>query len=102
MNKSKIKKKESLFEKPLYAEHLNDEGTRVDYVGLSKSAHFSKYENWLVNSNVEIAALDRDGRVAFFINIYNALIIHGQVRRGIPTSLLARLRFFASASYIIG
>ena len=40
---------------------------------MSKSAHFSKYEELARQlQRVNIAALDRDGRVAFFINIYNA------------------------------
>jgi Protein of unknown function, DUF547 len=41
-------------------------------------------------------------RVAFFINIYNALIIHGTCAFGSPASLLKRLTFFGDVKYRIG
>lgn len=89
--------------KLIYASFLNDEGTRVDYDGIKKSEVFATYEKLAQQlQRVNIAELDENGKLAFFINIYNALIIHGQVRLGIPPSFLARLRFFASTSYIIG
>jgi Protein of unknown function, DUF547 len=41
-------------------------------------------------------------RIAFFVNIYNALIIHGTCEFGSPANLLKRLTFFGDACYRIG
>jgi len=41
-------------------------------------------------------------QLAFFINIYNALVIHGYVEVGPPTHFWQRLAFFRRVSYIIG
>jgi hypothetical protein len=41
-------------------------------------------------------------RIAFFINTYNALIVHGTVVHGTPSNLLKRLKFFGSCIYSIG
>ena len=40
--------------------------------------------------------------MAFFINIYNALVIHAHVERGVPTTTYARYKFFSTMSYNIG
>ena len=32
------------------------------------------------SSSIDISVMSEEGRLAFFINIYNALIIHGQER----------------------
>lgn len=39
---------------------------------------------------------------AFFINVYNMLVIHGTVVRGAPTNTAARLAFFDGISYQLG
>jgi len=89
--------------KLIYGQFLSEDGTRVDYDGIATSDVFAGYEQLARQlQRVNIATLDHNGKLAFFINIYNALIIHGQVRRGIPPAFLARLRFFANTSYIIG
>ena len=46
--------------------------------------------------------LIRTDKIAFFINIYNALVIHAHVERGVPTSTYQRYKFFSGMSYNIG
>lgn len=88
--------------KKLYGKFLNDTGTSVDYDAMAESAEFDEYETLTQQlQRVDISVLSADGRTAFFVNIYNALIIHGQVRRGIPPNFFSRLRFFWTTSYII-
>merc|ERR1712046_207059 len=41
-------------------------------------------------------------RLAFFINIYNSLVIHGYIENGIPESFMQKMGFFRKTSYIIG
>lgn len=60
-----------------------------------------------VNASAELQAvslsdLGRRERIAFFINIYNALIVHGTIVREVPDNLLKRLSFFSSLKYNIG
>lgn len=41
-------------------------------------------------------------QLAFFINIYNALVIHAFVEMGPPTRFWQRIAFFRRVSYVIG
>jgi Protein of unknown function, DUF547 len=40
--------------------------------------------------------------MAFFINVYNALIVHATVAHGVPANVVERLKFFKKANYVIG
>ena len=50
--------------------------------------------------NLEKISLNE--RVAFFINVYNALVIHGTVEKGTPKNNWQRYKFFSSTSYNLG
>ncbi len=39
---------------------------------------------------VNLDRLSREEKLAFFINIYNALVIHGTVEKGVPSNLWQR------------
>ncbi|MBM3213718.1 DUF547 domain-containing protein [Candidatus Poribacteria bacterium] len=80
------------------------DGKRVDYEGLSQSPAFAEYR--------ELAArLDRfdpgelathDEQVAFWVNLYNALVMHSVLDSGVTTSVRERERFFDLFAYRIG
>lgn len=89
----------------LYAAHLTDTGL-VDYGAMASSDAFKEY----VEAAQQLPSLplpdalptDTD-RIAFFVNLYNALTQHGIVVRGAPpTSSLGRLRWTASVAYCVG
>jgi len=46
--------------------------------------------------------LTEEMKKPFFINLYNACLIHGYVRLGVPASTLTRMKFFSESSYRIG
>jgi Protein of unknown function, DUF547 len=50
----------------------------------------------------QVAALSEQDRKAFFINIYNSLVIHALIAMGEPQWLGGRLQRYATASYTIG
>jgi Protein of unknown function, DUF547 len=50
----------------------------------------------------QVAALSEQDRKAFFINIYNSLVIHALIAIGEPQWLGGRLQRYATASYTIG
>jgi glutaredoxin len=87
----------------IYAEHLSDDGHSVDYRGISNSHKFEAYMRATAElKRVDLLNLSYDDKTTFFINIYNALVIHAFVVQGPPTNNLKRYRFFSSTSYIIG
>ncbi len=57
---------------------------------------------YLPVQRADVFALSVAERVALFINVYNALVIHATIVYGRPTNTLARLAFFAHAAYRIG
>jgi Protein of unknown function, DUF547 len=52
--------------------------------------------------HAQVAALSEQDRKAFFINIYNSLVIHALIAMGQPQWLGSRLQRYATASYTIG
>ena len=45
--------------------------------------------------------MSRQSKIAFFVNVYNALVIHAQVEKGFPTNDWKRWQFFNKMSYRI-
>lgn len=65
----------------------------VDYKGMSVNPAFERYSELAVQlQRVELLSLSREETLAFFINIYNALVIHGCLRLGAPTNVWQRYR----------
>ncbi|XP_022059304.2 uncharacterized protein zgc:152951 isoform X3 [Acanthochromis polyacanthus] len=87
----------------LFSEHLSADGKSVDYKGMSMNPAFERYCELAIQlQRVELLSLSREEKLAFFINIYNALVIHGNLRLGAPTNMWQRYRFFNYVSYLIG
>ncbi|XP_030284623.1 uncharacterized protein LOC115588278 isoform X2 [Sparus aurata] len=87
----------------LFSEHLSADGKFVDYKSMSADPAFERYSELAIQlQRVELLSLSREEKLAFFINIYNALVIHGNLRLGAPTNMWQRYRFFNYVSYLIG
>eukprot|EP00164_Ancoracysta_twista_P005228 GFYU01007154.1.p1 GENE.GFYU01007154.1~~GFYU01007154.1.p1 ORF type:complete len:491 (-),score=125.09 GFYU01007154.1:616-2088(-) len=87
----------------IYGEFLAPDGSWVDYEAISKSTQFAGYKRACTElQRVDIGDMTRPQKVAFFINVYNALVIHAFVEVGPATSDLARMRWFNKISYTIG
>ena len=88
----------------LYARYLAPGGGSVDYSGLAGSSEFREY----CDAAAELQAVDLAGleslpdRIAFWVNVYNALIVHGTALRGAPGTTPERLSFFSGLKYEIG
>mmetsp|Transcript_11124 Transcript_11124/g.34105 ORF Transcript_11124/g.34105 Transcript_11124/m.34105 type:complete len:558 (+) Transcript_11124:241-1914(+) len=75
----------------------------VDYAILAKSHAFRQYALSTAELQaVDIASLDSEERLAFFINVYNTLCLHGHVVFGAPTNFLKRMSFFRGMAYRLG
>ncbi|XP_041359052.1 uncharacterized protein LOC121375589 [Gigantopelta aegis] len=87
----------------LYSAFLSPDGKKVDYKGIGASVEFKHYVRLTKElQRVQIASSSREEKLAFFINIYNALVIHANIVRGPPDNLWQRYKFFHTVKYIIG
>lgn len=87
----------------IYNDFLSEDGKGVDYKGIAASPKFEQYVQATAElTRVQIEDASVEEKLAFFINIYNALVIHGNVKVGIPRNLWQRYKFFNCTSYIIG
>ena len=85
----------------LYGQFVDDDGKRVDYASMKASPEFAEYTVAAAELQaVRVASLPPPERLAFFINIYNSLIIHAKAVgvRG-DSILFRRLSFFDTAAY---
>ena len=87
----------------IYNKHLSADGKKVNYTAIGDEPDFKKYiEKTAELKRVQIEDATREEKLAFFINIYNALVIHAFVKIGPPKNLWQRYKFFNTVSYIIG
>jgi len=80
-----------------------DESGRVDYPRLAVSGAFAEaVEAARRLGGVSLATLEgRAARVAFWINVYNALVLHGIVALGVRRSVARVWNFFGGTRYRI-
>ena len=77
----------------LFGSFLIVDGKRVDYQGIATSTLWLEYKKMATQlQRVDVEGPERDDRLAFFINIYNILCIHGLIDQGVPSNLLARFQ----------
>jgi hypothetical protein len=89
-------------------EAFADDGRQVDYARLKASPAYQAYRRELTPQlrRLELATLEtREQKLAFWINLYNALVIDAvitfEVRRSV-TERMAGLAFFRWAAYEVG
>lgn len=88
----------------LKAEAIDASGERVDYTKLAASETYQQFKTLasaLPNFDLETLG-DRDEQIAFWINLYNALIFDGIISYKIIKSVLSKPSFFRRAAYNVG
>ena len=87
----------------LKLEALDDEG-RVDYAKLHTSQTFAEMKrvSGLLRAIDPAQMIDDDTSVAFWINLYNVLSIHGALALGIRESVMEVPSFFGVVAYRVG
>jgi len=87
----------------LKAEGLDDEG-RVDYASLRTSDTFAEMKrvSGLLRAIDPAQMADDDTRIAFWINLYNVLSIHGVLALEIRESVMETPSFFGVVAYHVG
>lgn len=83
---------------------ISADGKGVDYASIAGSELFQAYVSLSSElRNCDPSSLEENERKAFFINVYNALTIHGlSVADQLPTSVLDIAKFWRSTAYDIG
>lgn len=88
----------------LYDKHLSPDGKKVAYAALKVDPNFRAF----VDATAELQKVNlddltsREDRLAFFINIYNALVVHALVVIGPAANGFARGQWFDKIRYEIG
>ncbi|PIA64111.1 hypothetical protein AQUCO_00201417v1 [Aquilegia coerulea] len=83
--------------------YASEDRHHVDYVGISNSEEFRRYVNLAQDlQRCDILPLSPDEKLAFFLNLYNAMVIHAVIRVGCPEGVIDRRNFFGDFQYIIG
>lgn len=87
----------------LFVRHLSSDGRGVDYKALVQDKEFAEFLCLTRRlRDLDVFKMSRARRLAFFLNIYNALLIHAITVVGRPHSFVARFRLFQTAAYCIG
>ena len=79
-----------------HASRIRANGCRTAEGGLAPSE--KKREGITVGSSMQLNCC----QIAFFVNVYNALVIHAMVVLGPPQNMWQRAKFFSTVSYRIG
>lgn len=88
----------------LKGEFYDPETGGVDYAALRSSEAYRRYAaDTALLSRFDLRALkSREERLAFWINLYNALVIHGVTALEIRESVREEPRFFRAVAYRVG
>ncbi|XP_061974434.1 uncharacterized protein LOC133696298 [Populus nigra] len=83
--------------------HASDDRCLLDYAGISKSEEFRRYDNLAQDLHrVDLLKLSQDEKLAFFLNLHNAMVIHAVIRVGCPEGAIDRRSFYSDFQYIVG
>ncbi|GMI75265.1 hypothetical protein like AT3G11920 [Hibiscus trionum] len=83
--------------------YASDDRHHVDYYRIGKSEEFRRYLNLTrYLQRVDLRLLTPNEKLAFFLNLYNAMVIHAVVTIGHPDGILDRRGFFNDFQYVIG
>ncbi|XP_027336772.1 uncharacterized protein LOC113850424 [Abrus precatorius] len=83
--------------------YASDDREHVDYEAISKSEEFRRYVNMTQDlQRVNLLELSENEKLAFFLNLYNAMVIHAFISVGCPEGVIDRRSFFNDFQYLIG
>lgn len=83
--------------------HTAEGGCLVDYEGLGTSEEFRDLCQTAVElQKTTLVELGHREKIALFVNLFNALVLHGYAVLGPPTNLYQRIHFFNHTCYTVG
>ncbi|XVE74517.1 hypothetical protein DITRI_Ditri12bG0023400 [Diplodiscus trichospermus] len=83
--------------------YASDDRSRIIYSAIGKSEEFRRYLNLARDlQRINLKSLTQDERLAFFLNLYNAMVIHAVISIGHPEGILDKRAFFLDFQYLVG
>lgn len=83
--------------------YASDDRRHLDYTGISNSEEFRRYVNLVEDlQRVNLMTLSHEEKLAFFLNLHNAMAMHAVIRIGHPGNMIDRRSFFTDFVYVIG
>lgn len=83
--------------------YASDDRQHVDYEAISKSEEFRRYVNMTLDlQRLNLLELSENEKLAFFLNLYNAMVIHAIISVGCPEGVIDRRSFFNDFQYLVG
>lgn len=87
----------------IFEAYVSEDGRHVDYSSIHCSEEFKRYLRLIEGlQRVDLEDLSREEKLAFFINLYNMMIIHAIWSCGYPVGPLDRRKFLGDFKYVIG
>ncbi|PKU74333.1 uncharacterized protein LOC110110387 [Dendrobium catenatum] len=87
----------------IYEAYVSEDGNHVDYESIYHSEEFKRYLRIIEElERVDLDCLSREEKLAFFINLYNMMVIHAILTYGFPVGPLDRRKFLGDFKYVIG
>lgn len=87
----------------LNVQFISEDGKTVNYPEMRKSDLFKDYNNTILElQRVDVGNMERIEKIAFFLNVYNCMVMHGFIQYGVPQNSIQRGQFFNNVKYDIG
>jgi len=86
----------------IYLKYMGPDGRSIDISGLENSEEMAEFEATVTRlQTIDPSQLDEVARKAFFLNLYNILVVHAACIHGYPSGILSRAWFFKTPCYLI-
>ncbi|KAK8930619.1 hypothetical protein KSP39_PZI016612 [Platanthera zijinensis] len=87
----------------IFEAYVSEDGRHVDYKSIHCSEEFKRYLRLIEGlQRGDLEDLSREEKLAFFINLYNMMVIHAIWSCGYPVGSLDRRKFLGDFKYVIG
>lgn len=86
----------------LYDEHMSADGKAINYKAMAEDRLFQRFVVATTElQGLDVSTLSREERIAFFLNIYNVLVVHAIAVVGPPSNFFQRQASSDAALHII-
>lgn len=86
----------------LYDTHMTPDGRKVNYRAMAKDPSFKRYVDSAAElQRVDVSSMNREESMCFWINVYNAMVVHATAAVGPAEGTLGRLKWYESVAYVI-
>ncbi|XP_063940753.1 uncharacterized protein LOC108200246 isoform X2 [Daucus carota subsp. sativus] len=83
--------------------YSSDDRQHLNYTAISTSEEFRRYVILVKDLHrIDLFSLSAKERIAFFLNLYNAMVIHAVIKVGHPVGMVDRRSFNNDFLYVIG